>query len=228
MKTRLFAAVALIAIGSPAFAHRLDEYLQATTISIEKDHVRAEIRLTPGIAVLGKVIAAIDTNGDGKISEAEQRGYAQRVLRDLSLSVDGKPLELQVASSEFPLLAEMKKGQGEIQLAFDASVPKGSLTRTLDFQNHHQSRIATYLVNCLVPSDPNLAVTGQRRNFLQSSYRVTYRQSAPVRSTATPLPPVRIGWWGGATFISIGLVWWARRRNFSERSLSAGPASETP
>ena len=35
----------------PAFAHRLDEYLQATTVSLDKEHVGLELRLTPGAAV---------------------------------------------------------------------------------------------------------------------------------------------------------------------------------
>src|SRR5262249_5569526 len=79
----------LLAIGAPAFPHRLDEYLQATTISVEKDRVRAEVRLTPGVAVLPVVLARVDRDGDGVLSTVEQRAYAQRVLRDLSLAVDG-------------------------------------------------------------------------------------------------------------------------------------------
>ena len=52
MKTRLAAAGAILLLaGTPASAHRLDEYLQATTISVEKDRVQAQIRLTPGVAV---------------------------------------------------------------------------------------------------------------------------------------------------------------------------------
>ncbi len=85
MKTRLFAAgVILLLVGAPASAHRLDEYLQATTISVEKDRVQAEIRLTPGLAVFRRVLAYIDTDANGVISGAEQRAYAERVRLDLS------------------------------------------------------------------------------------------------------------------------------------------------
>ena len=55
MKARL-AAAALLCVSTAA-AHRLDEYLQAATISLEKDRVRAQLRLTPGIAVLQFVMA---------------------------------------------------------------------------------------------------------------------------------------------------------------------------
>ena len=44
MKTRLVAAAAiLLCLGGVASAHRLDEYLQATMILVEKDRVQAHI-----------------------------------------------------------------------------------------------------------------------------------------------------------------------------------------
>src|SRR5438105_5016804 len=46
MKTRLAAAAILLSIGLPATAHRLDEYLQATLISVEQERIHAQIRLT--------------------------------------------------------------------------------------------------------------------------------------------------------------------------------------
>ena len=58
------------------------EYLQATTISAEKDRVQAQIRLTPGVAVFPVVLARIDADAGGVISEAEQRAYSERVLDD--------------------------------------------------------------------------------------------------------------------------------------------------
>jgi hypothetical protein len=62
MKTRLAAAAAiLLSIGTPATAHRLDEYLQATLISVEQNRVHAQIRLTPGVAVFPIVLSLIDT-----------------------------------------------------------------------------------------------------------------------------------------------------------------------
>ena len=83
MNKMLAAAAVLIAsLGMPASAHRVDEYLQATLISVEKDRVEAFLRLTPGIAVSSVVLASIDTDGDGVISQTEKRAYAERVLAD--------------------------------------------------------------------------------------------------------------------------------------------------
>ncbi len=121
MKVRLaLILVMLAAIGMPASAHRLDEYLQATTITVDTNRVHAQVRLTPGVAVFRRVFANIDTNGDGMVSPAEQRDYAERVLRDLSMTIDGKPLLLELASWTYPPVEDMKEGRGEIQIEFNA------------------------------------------------------------------------------------------------------------
>ena len=183
MKTRLAAAGAILfLVGTSASAHRLDEYLQATTISVEKDRVQAQIRLTPGVAVGPAVLANIDTNADGVISEAEQRTYVEKVLGDLSLTVDGDRLQLRLVSIKFPNIVEMKEGRGEIQLEVEAYVSHGDPNRKLVFENKHQSRISAYLVNCLVSRDPDIRITAQNRNYEQSFYQLDYVQT-DVRSS---------------------------------------------
>ena len=175
MKTTLAAAGALAAaLAAPALAHQLDEYVQATTLSVERDRVRAEVRLTPGVAVLPIVLARIDTDGDGVLSEAEQRAYAGRVLRDLSLAVDGARVPLRLVSWRAGSIEDMREGQGEIRLDLEADLPHGGGSRRLVFENHHESRIAAYLVNCFVPRDPHLRITGQDRNYEQSVYRLEW------------------------------------------------------
>lgn len=214
MKTRLIATCALLlAIGTPASAHRMDEYLQATTISVEQDRVQAEMRLTPGVAVVSKVLAAIDANGDGVISKAEQRVYAERVLRDLSLTIDGSRLPLRLGFSKFAKIEEMREGCGEIQLDFSADAPHAIGNRTLVFENHHQSRIAAYLVNCLVLSDPHIQIIGQKRNYQQSRYQLDYMQvDVPqVSQSSAGRPGVR-KWLGAAALLLIALLAWHWRR----------------
>jgi len=46
-KTLAAAAAILLSLGAPVSAHRLDEYLQATIISVEKDRLQALMRLAP-------------------------------------------------------------------------------------------------------------------------------------------------------------------------------------
>lgn len=226
MKARLAAAGAILLLaGTHASAHRLDEYLQATTISVEKDRVQAEIRLAPGVAVFSSVLTSIDIDADGVISEAEQRAYAERVLGDLSLTIDGNRLQLRLGSSKFARIEEMKEGRGEIQLEFYADVPRGGPNRKLIFENQHQSRVAAYLVNCLVPGDPDIRITAQNRNYQQSFYQLDYVQ-ADVRSgllawSSSWLSSSRGSWWSSswrwlgtaALLVFGGLAFvWRRRR----------------
>jgi hypothetical protein len=177
--------VMFLSVASSALAHRLDEYLQATTFIVDGDHVEAQMRLTPGVQVSDRVLAAIDANGDGVISEAEQQAYVKYVSRDLSLKIDGYALQVRLVSSTFPKLEEMKEGIGDILLNFETDLPQGGLNRRLTFENHHLSAISVYLVNCLVPSDPSIHVTAQGRNYDQSFYQLDYSQTG-VRS---PVPP---------------------------------------
>jgi hypothetical protein len=178
MNTRLVAAAAiLLSLGARAFAHRLDEYLQATIISVENDRVQVSMRLIPGVAVSSLVLASIDTNGDGAISEAEQRTYAERVLRDLSIMVDGKSARPTLVSQKFPATEEIKEGLGEIQMEFTVDLPAGGPERRIVFENHHQNAISAYLVNCLVPRDPSIRILRQNRNESQSFYQLDYAQA---------------------------------------------------
>jgi HupE / UreJ protein len=126
---------------------------------VDGDHVEVQMRLTPGVEVFDRVLAAIDANRDGVISEAEQQAYAEHVSRDLSLKIDGYPLQIRLVSSTFPKLEEIKEGLGDILLNIEAHLPKGGLNRRLTFENHHLNAISVYLVNCLIPSDPNIHVT---------------------------------------------------------------------
>jgi len=170
-------AAAILVMGMPVNAHRLDEYLQATTISLEKDRVKGQIRLTPGVAVLPGILVGMDENVDSVFSAAEQRAYAEKVLGDLALAIDGNPLRPRLVSVKFPRIEDMREGLGEIQIEIQAEVPRNGTHRRLTFENHHQSQIAAYLVNCLVPSDPDLRIVSQYRNYPQSFYQVDYEQT---------------------------------------------------
>ena len=208
--------VLLLSVATPAFAHRVDEYLQATTISVGSDRVQAQIRLVPGIEVLPTVLAFIDTDRDGVVSDAEQRTYAERVLRDLSLSVDGVRLPLRLLSSKFADLELMRDGRGVIQIDFDAEVPRGgAAVRWLVFENRHFSRIAEYLVNSLVPRDPAISLGAQRRNYEQSSYRLDYVQDYVQGGAPSGASPS--DWWSRlrswlVLAALLRLIWLALRR----------------
>lgn len=174
----IFAAALVLVAATPGFAHRLDEYLQATTILVSKDRVRMTVRLAPGVAVLPVVLAAMDSDADGTISDAEQQAYAERVVGDLSLTADGTRVPLRVVSATFATVDDLRRGLGESTLELEATLPAGAKNRRLVFENTHQTRIAAYLVNAIVPTDPSIRITGQNRDYRQSTFTLDFAQAA--------------------------------------------------
>ena len=197
----------VLAYATPGFAHRLDEYLQATTISVSRDRVQVQMRLAPGVAVVSTVLDSLDADANGLISELEQRAYAERVLRDVSFTVDGERVPLRLVSSSFASVDELRRGLGENTLDFDATVPSGSGNRRLVFTNTHRQRIAAYLVNALVPRDPHIRITSQNRDYAQSTYEMAFVE-APAGTRFVSLDS--LVWWAliacGVTVVSIHLI----------------------
>lgn len=177
-KALTVVSAALLLVATPAYAHRFDEYLQATLISVSNGRVHLEMHLTPGVAVFPKLVSEIDTDRDGVISVVEERAYGARVLRDLRLSMDGTELHPRLVRFVFASLAEMKEGRGDITLDFDAPLPDGGANRQLTFENRHLNGISVYLVNALVPSDSGVRITSQHRSYEQSRYQLNYTTDA--------------------------------------------------
>lgn len=165
----------LAATGRPAFAHQLDEYLQATTLDVQPDHVRVKLRLTPGVAVVETVLAQIDRDHDGVLSEDEKRAYVEHVRSDLELSIDDRKSPLNYVSATYPSVDAMREGNGEIVMMFDANVssPPG-LERQLTFANRHRRDVSSYLVNAILAGNPPVRVLDQTRSEDQSTYHSTY------------------------------------------------------
>jgi hypothetical protein len=176
----------LLLFTAPLCAHRLDEYLQATLISLDTNRMDVTVRLIPGIAVSAAVLRNIDTDQDGTISKSERQAYAERVVRELSVRIDGSPLKLSLASVDFPAQDEMREGLGEIRLNITAALPAGGAARTLTVENRHENSISVYLVNCLVPRDPNIRILKQNRNRNQSWYQLEYALSNAPPSAVVP------------------------------------------
>jgi HupE / UreJ protein len=193
MRLKIIAAVVMsLFVSGVASAHRLDEYLQATLVSVEKDHVEVSVRLIPGVAVSSAVIARIDTDGDGVLSRTEQLAYADRARSDLSLTADGERVKLKLVSAAFPQIEQMRDGVGEIRLEFTADLPRGGPDRKLVLVSHQQNQKAVYLVNCLVPRDRDIRIVAQKRNEQQSFYELDYVQDGVSSSSSLSR------WWDSA------------------------------
>lgn len=174
---RALLAVAVLAglIASPAAAHRIDEYVEGTLVGVAADRVVLDLQLTPGQEVAPAVLALVDPDRDGVISDNEGAAYAETVMGDLWLAIDGEQRELRLVAWSFPPAAAMREGIGYMTLRLEADIPSGAdTTHSLAFQNRHQPEIGVYMVNALAPSDPGVAILSQERNADQSLYQMDF------------------------------------------------------
>lgn len=181
MTRHLFIALAiLLAFPYPAASHRLDEYLQATRIALSEDRIGLEIDLTPGVTIASQIFALIDRNGDDRVSGPEIAAYAQTVLRDVVLELDGQPYRLTLVRAECPSWLEMRDGAGTVRLEATAQAPLGAAGRhRLVYENTHQSESSVYLVNALAPARRAIAIAEQRRDVLQHGILLDIDVAAP-------------------------------------------------
>jgi hypothetical protein len=172
----VLAVGAGLGLAASTFAHTLDEYVQATLVSVERDQILASVRLKPGVEVFPDVFRAIDTDSSGELSKEETAKYLQRVIGDLTFSVDGTRLEPRMLWGRFPPTDDMKDGRGEILIEIAAPVSVSSGTHKLVIENRHQPLISAYLANSLVPRDPAIRIVAQKRSDNQSVYELQYFQ----------------------------------------------------
>ena len=190
-------AVVLFALVTPASAHRLDEYLQATTIAVAQDRLALRIRLTPGVSVAPAVLARIDADGDGSVSAIEERRYAEHAADGIRLTIDGAQTKFDLRSWMVATPASLRAGVGDIALVLTAPIGPGSAHRIV-LDHPHPDDQAVYLVNTLVPDERRIHVLGQQRSVDQSRYQLDIAidaAAAPASGGAgpatAPLPPPR-------------------------------------
>ncbi len=210
------------ALALPLQAHRLDEVLQGTLISILPEHVIIEVNISPGVETVQRFLALADTDGDGMLSPDEQETYARRVMEDILLEIDHQPTRLDLRQSTFPPVEEMRAGTGTIRFALHAqSKPVATGLHQVYLRNNHAPGISVYQVNALVPR-AGLEILAQQRDPLQREITIRYRSNA-----GSPVYPSR---WPLVT----GLVVVALAAGFAERRLrplrtrSAEPRSSPP
>jgi hypothetical protein len=104
----LCAAAALA--GLPVQAHPLDEVVQAAYVTLAPGEVQLDLEIQPGSLVAPGVARAVDANGDGRISEAEARAFAERVLAAASLTLDGVKAPFRLQGVKAPAYAGLVQG----------------------------------------------------------------------------------------------------------------------
>ena len=208
MKTPAAAVILLLASGSDLSAHRLDEYLQATRVSIAHDRIAIEMDLTPGVSIASSVIGLIDTNADGAIAPMEAEAYGRAVLSDLLMTLDSNRDGMTLVRVEMPTVDEMRNGMGTIRLHAAGSVEPGSGRHRLQFFNNHRPEASVYMVNALMPEDRAVSLGPQSRDPRQQEFQLEF--TVTRRWTAQIL-------WLGFGVAGLAGVWVARSKEKRKR-----------
>lgn len=155
-------------------AHRLDEYLQSTTVRVTAGRVFLHLRMVPGVAVATQLWQSVDSNGDGDLAASEQQAYAERVVNDLSVQVDDRDLPLEIVHLSFPSHADAVRGMAQISLSLEAATTGLTGAHHLRFVSRHRPVPSVYLVNALLPVDDTIRISGQRHSADQSAYDLDF------------------------------------------------------
>lgn len=162
-------------LGMSAGAHRLDELLQATLVLVDPEWVQLEIRLNPGVAVADAFLKALDRDGEPAFSPEEQAAFARSVWSDIELWLDGQSLVLKPLDQSISSREELQAGTGFVRLR--ARAPMGRVAagdHRIVCVNRHRPDLSVYLVNALKPLHPAVVIRSQRRDELQTTFRLAY------------------------------------------------------
>lgn len=133
----LLALLLVSALARPASAHPLGNYTvnRAVAVTIAPDHVALLYLVDMAEIPAFSEVGLIDSNADGSVSTQEGSDYAKaacaRVLHNLELGVDTRPLRLSVASEPELDLLPGAGGLRTLRLACHFSAPSaagGSVT----------------------------------------------------------------------------------------------------
>ena len=169
--------------SQPVLAHPLDEFYQATFITLAPNRVSMIVELYPGVLVAPQITGLVDADGDEVISDAEEQAFVQWFLTDVTFEVDDVPTPLQPTALEFPTVLDLRAGIGIIRFHLSADLPADHRgEHHLFYENNYLSDSGTYLVNALSDKPEWIQINQQNKDVFQKSVRLDYTISpeAPV------------------------------------------------
>ena len=200
MKAPGAAVLVLLAMCGQVSGHQLDEYLQATRVSIARDRVTLDVDLTPGVTIAPAIVETLDANADNIIVPSEAGAYGLVVLSDVVVTFDGHPVVMALTQIDVPAIDEMRHGMGTIHLRAVGGIEARAGRHRLDVVNGHRRDSSVYLVNALVPDDGGIGIVSQSRDAHQREFHL----EAEVRPRWAMLPWFVMGGGGAVVLTLVG------------------------
>jgi hypothetical protein len=167
--------VFVLVLPLTGWAHRLDEYLQATLVTIEPTRIKLQINLTPGVDIAEHVLTLIDRDRNGLVSTNEAALYSGMLSQDIVVRLDQHKLALKLSAANFPAPTDLRTGWGIIQMEFSATIDRLAPGRhKLTMKNRHLPSLSVYLFNAARPAPESVQITRQKRNQNQSTGEIEF------------------------------------------------------
>jgi hypothetical protein len=175
----VIALVVVFAAARDLSAHRRDELLQAARVAIAPDRIELQLDLTAGIDLAEAIIARIDGDRDGVLTETENAAYVSTVMSSIEMRLDGNPIQLPSPSIEIPDAPSLRSGDGTIRLRSTIELPElRDGAHAVSFRNGHAKESSVYLANALSPADHRIAIAKQTRSADQQSVTIDFTVGA--------------------------------------------------
>lgn len=164
----------LLLLPATASAHPLDQVVEATYVTVGDGVVDLELKVSPGSLVAEPIVAALDADGDGTISDAEGDAYARAMLSALTLTLDGETVTLLEAGIEVPTVLALRAGYGEVVIHAAGTLPPidGATAAALVVTNADTTAGATFQANAFVEAGAAVDLGLQTRSEDQRMLRV--------------------------------------------------------
>lgn len=166
---------ALLALAMTGAAQGPKRLYQLDSITVYRDSVDCDWYVMPGADLAADAFDRIDANCDGVVSDAEGQAYARRALRDITLTVDGKPRLFKLRNVSISDRKQMLTGLGSIDILFYFELPERLGRHTLVFENRHRRAISTFKTATLNdPADKSIRVVAPRQSAGGARLDLTY------------------------------------------------------
>ena len=175
------AGLLLALLPGRAEAHPVDEVVQAAYLTLAPGAVRLELDITPGSNVAGALLHVLDANADRTIAAAEARGYARRVLRQSTLTLDGVAVSWTLNEVNVPSYQSFETGSGTISIHAVAERPDSPGPHVLSYRNDHHPAASLPMANVfLLPGEGwQYRVVSQQRTDDGREITVSYNVDRP-------------------------------------------------
>src|SRR5215217_3150757 len=125
MMIRSSLAVLGVILPGWANAHPVDEVVQGAYLTLAPGEVRLELDLTPGAEVADAVLGTLDPDGNCTVAEQEARAFAEDVLSQSTLTLDGDATDWALEDVIVPSLDALASGNDILKVM--AAAPRSDV-----------------------------------------------------------------------------------------------------